>query len=89
MLKAAQLLQSLPSFQHTLMVSYDPHGLELLIHDICNHSTLQKVIRQANEIVAHFKDAKKQYQILKELQRELCPNKQGKASALVTRGKTR
>jgi hypothetical protein len=89
MLKTAQLLQSLPSFQHTLMVPCDPYGLELLIHDICNHSTHQKIIKQADEIVAHFKGAKKQYQILKELQRELCPNKQGKASALIMRGKTR
>ena len=89
MLKTARLLQALPSFKHTFMIPCDPHGLQLLIQDICNHPTLQKTVRQADEIVAHFKGSKKQYQILKELQRELCPNKRGKAYALTIRCATR
>ena len=89
MLKTARLVQAHPPFQHTFMVPCDPHGLQLLIQDICNHPTFQDVVKQADEIVAHFKGAKQQYQILKELQRELCPNKRGKAYALTMRGKTR
>lgn len=89
MLKTARLLQAIPSFQHTFMVPCDPHGLQLLIQDICESSMFHRVMKQADEIVSHFKSAKKQYQILKDLQRELCPNKRGKALALIMRGKTR
>jgi hypothetical protein len=46
-------------------------------------------VKQADEIVSHFKGSKKQYQILKQLQRKLCPNRQGKAYALILRCKTR
>jgi hypothetical protein len=87
--KTARLLKALPSFQHTFMIPCDPHGLQLLIQDICNHPPFQKTVKQADEIVAHFKSSKKQYQILKSLQRELCPSKQGKALALILHCKVR
>jgi hypothetical protein len=89
MLKTARILQALPSMKHTFMVPCDPHGLQLLIQDICDYSAFNRVIKQADEIIAHFKNSKKQYQILKELQRELCPSKQGKALALIIRCKPR
>ena len=38
--KTARLLKALPSFQHTFMIPCDPHGLQLLIQDICK--TLNK-----------------------------------------------
>jgi Protein of unknown function (DUF 659) len=89
MLKTARLLQALPSFQHAFMVPCDPHGLQLLIQDICESPTFRETVRKADEIVSHFKGSKKQYQVLKQLQRELCPSPQGKAYALILRGKTR
>jgi hypothetical protein len=89
MLKTARLLQALPSFQHTFMVPCDPHGLQLFIQDICESSAFRATVKQADEIVAHFKGSKKQYQILKQLQRELYPSPQGKAYALILRCKTR
>jgi hypothetical protein len=79
--KTARLLQSFPGLKHTFMISCDPHGLQLLIQDICEFPIFTKVVKQANEIVAHFKSAKKQYQILKELQRQHSDN--GKALALI------
>jgi hypothetical protein len=89
MRKTARLLQALPSFQHVFMVPCDPHGLQLLIQDICESPAFRQTVGQADEIVKHFKGSKKQYQILKQLQRELCPSPQGKAYALILRGKTR
>jgi hypothetical protein len=89
MFKAARLLQAIPSFRHTFMVPCDPHGLQLLIQDICESPAFRPTVKQADEIVGHFKRSKKQYQVLKQLQRELCPNRQGKAYALILRGKTR
>ena len=80
MLKTARLLRALPSLKHTFMVPCDPHGLQLLIQDICKFTWFTKVVRQANEIVAHFKGSKKQYQVLKELQRRIYG---GKALALI------
>ena len=74
MLKTARLLQALPSFQHVFMVPCDPHGLQLLIQDICESPKFRGAVRKADEIVAHFKGSKKQYQVLKQLQRELCPS---------------
>ena len=89
MLKTARLLQALPSFQHTFMVPCDPHGLQLLIQDICESPAFRQSVKQADEIVSHFKGSKKQYQILKQLQRELCPSPRGKAYALILRCKIR
>jgi hypothetical protein len=74
MMKTARLLQVLLSLSHTFMIPCDPHGIQLLIQDICKFSWYQKVVKQANEIVTHFKSSKKQYQILKELQREYYTN---------------
>jgi hypothetical protein len=89
MLKTARLLQALPSFQHAFMIPCDPHGLQLLIQDICESPAFRPTIKQADEVVSHFKKAKKQYQILKQLQRELCPSPRGKAYALILRCKIR
>jgi Protein of unknown function (DUF 659) len=88
-LKTTRLLQAFPSFQHIFMVPCDPYGLQLLIQDICESSAFRQTIKQADEIVSHFKSAKKQYQILKQLQREFCPNRRGKAYALILRCKIR
>jgi hypothetical protein len=63
------------------MIPCDPHSLQLLIHDICELLIFVKMVKQANEVVAYFKSAKKQYQILKDLQRQHLDN--GKALALI------
>lgn len=80
MLKTARLLQATPSMKHTFMIPCDPHGLQLLIQDICEFPAFAPTVKQADEIVAHFKQSKKQYQILKQLQRQ-CYD--GKALALI------
>lgn len=59
MLKTAHILQATPSLRHTFMVPYDPHGLQLLIYDICEFTSFQRFVKQANEIMAHFKSSKK------------------------------
>jgi hypothetical protein len=78
-LKFGRLLCSQPSLKHAFQILCDPHGLQLLIQDICNFPIFAKVVKQANEIVAYFKGAKKQYQILKDLQRQYS----GKALTLI------
>jgi hypothetical protein len=44
-LKTARFLQALPSFQHTFMVPCDPHGLQLLIQDICESSAFRATVK--------------------------------------------
>jgi hypothetical protein len=80
MLKTLNLLQSVPQLRHIFIIPCDPHSIQLLIKDICEHFNYAKVVEQANEIIAHFKGAKKQYQILKALQRK---HYNGKALALI------
>jgi len=86
MLKTTRLLKALPALSHAFMIPCDPHGLQLLIRDICTFSWYQKIVKQANEVVAHFKSSKKQYQLLKDRQREIYG---GKPLALVMACDTR
>jgi Protein of unknown function (DUF 659) len=85
-LKTARLLQASPSLKHTFMIPCDPYGLQLLIQDICETPWFTKTVKQANDIMAHFKNSKKQNQILKELQRQF---NDGKAPALIMACDTR
>jgi len=75
MLSALRQLKQRPDLQHTFTIPCDPHGLQLLIQDICEDVAYKELVANANTIVGFLKNAKKQYQIFKEIQRGIYKGK--------------
>ena len=56
-----KLLEKIPSMAHTFHIYCDPHSLNLLIGDIMKDTLFAVTAIAADNIVAHFHSAKKQY----------------------------
>jgi hypothetical protein len=74
--KTFRLISEDPRLKYAFMIPCDCHGLQLLLKDILTSPAYSPTVTAVNLIVNHLQHAPKQYQVLKELQRELKPDRE-------------